>query len=84
MQLRSDYPYDEALEDITDFFNRRVKDESTKSELFELLEKCRKAKRVSFRNIHNQYIKYTNDKKDYAPLSDEDKKMIDDLFHFWG
>lgn len=84
MGLRNDYPYDEALDDIEDFFNRRVKDESSKSQLIELLGKCRPAKRVPFRHIHNEYIKYTNEKKDYAPLSEDDKKMIDDLFHFWG
>lgn len=38
MGLRNDYPYDEALTDVEDFFRRRVKDEASRSKLIELLK----------------------------------------------
>mgnify|MGYP000492079612 CR=1 FL=1 len=84
MTLRTDYPFDEALYDINDFINRRINNKNTKRELMDYLGKCRKGKIVSFRYIYEQYIKYTNDYTDFSPLSDDDKDMIDDLFHFWG
>ncbi len=84
MALRTDYPYAEALNDMRDFFNTHVKDDASKKELLDYLEKCRKEKTVTFRHIYEKYIKYTNDNKDYTPLSDTDKNMIEDLFHFWG
>lgn len=84
MVLRSDYPFDNALDDLKKFFNRRVKNDVAKKELLDYLEECRKEKTVTFRYIHEQYVKYTNDNKDYEALLDSDKKMIDDLFHFWG
>ena len=84
MAMRTDYPYDEALDDITKFIVRCVKNAKSQNDLLDYLSKCRREKTVTFRYIHEQYIKYTNDNKDFSPLSDDDKDMIDDLFHFWG
>lgn len=84
MALRTDYPYDEALDDITDFIERRVKNAKSKQEILDYLKKCRQGKTVTFRYIHEQYIKYANENQDYLPISEQDNNMIDDLFHFWG
>ncbi|MAZ87638.1 MAG: hypothetical protein CL693_08330 [Cellvibrionaceae bacterium] len=84
MALRTDYPYDEALSDIENLFRRTVKDEASRKDLLNYIEKCKKQKTVTFRHIHEKYVKYTNDYKDYPTLSSKDKEMIDDLFHFWG
>lgn len=84
IQLRNSYPYNEALDDLVEFFNRRIKNDFRKKELLGYLEKCRKEKTVTFRYIYEKFIEYTNENKDYEELTDKDREMIDDLFHFWG
>jgi hypothetical protein len=84
MYLRNDYPYNEALDDLVTFFKLRIKNDFRKKELLGYLETCRREKTVTFRYIYEKFIEYTNENKDYEELTDKDKEMIDDLFHFWG
>ena len=85
MPKKKDYSsYSDALDDLQTFINKHINADKKKSELSEYLEECRKSKTVSFRYIHEEIMKYRKEYSDYSRFSDEERKMIDDLFHFWG
>jgi hypothetical protein len=81
---RNDYPVDEAISDLEFFFKKNIKDFSTLNELLEHLQTCKDANRIGFRYIHERLMKYRKDSADYFLFSDSEKKMIDDLFYFFG
>lgn len=82
--MRSDYPYNEALDALIVFFCKRVKNDAAKKKLLDYLEECRKEKTVTFRYIHEQYMAYRKENADYEELTENEKELFDDLFHFWG
>ena len=85
MPQKKDYSsYTDALDDLQVFVRKHIKVENEKDELLNYLEECRKSKMVSFRYIYEEIMKYRKEHSDYSKFSDEERKMIDDLFHFWG
>jgi hypothetical protein len=82
--MRKDYPFNEALDDLTVFFESHIKDEKFKKNLMEYIELCRKEKTVTMRSIHEEFFNYRKDSSDYSSFSEKEKEMLDDLFHFWG
>ena len=84
MNLRKDYPYDEALDDLEKFINRHVHHENVRREFFEILNESRYRRTVPMRGIHEKFIKYTKKYELYSPYTDDEKEMIDDLIHFWS
>ncbi|MGF1725255.1 hypothetical protein [Photobacterium nomapromontoriensis] len=84
MGMRNDYPYQEAISDLEKIFDKSISDKKVRREMQDLLDKCREKKSVPMRYIYEKFIKYRRDTSDFTDASDEDKKTIDDLFHFWG
>lgn len=84
MSLRVDYINDDALNDLEVFFKKHIKDSHELQRFLSYLNECRKEKRIGFRFIHEELMKYRKSNSDYFPFSEEERKMIEDLFHFWG
>lgn len=83
MQLRQDYPYDEALDDLETFIDKCVIHQHVKDEFREIFDSARQQKTVPMRGIHKKFINYVEEHKLYDPYTEEDKETIDDLIHFW-
>ncbi|WP_119968666.1 hypothetical protein [Shewanella japonica] len=84
MNTRIDYKLDDALNDLEVFFKAHIKRKSELEKFLSYLDESRKAKRISFRFIHQELISYRSKESDFFPFSDEERKMIEDLFYFWG
>lgn len=84
MTLRVDYKCDDALNDLEVFFKKHIKDNNELQLFLNYLNECRKEKRVGFRFIHKELMKYRKSNSDYFLFTEEERKMIDDLFYFWG
>jgi hypothetical protein len=84
MSQRSHYPLPDALNDLEAFFRKHVKDSESLNQLLQYLAECRSQGRIGFRYLHEELISYRQRFSDYFPYSGDEKKMIDDLFYFWG
>ncbi|MCX2831880.1 hypothetical protein [Microbulbifer thermotolerans] len=84
MATRPDYPYQEAILDLENFFKSHIKDDQTLHELLNHLDECKLNNQVDFRYIHERFMKYRKDFSDYSTFSKKEKDMIEDLFYFWG
>ncbi len=84
MNIRKDYPYNDALDDLERFFKTHIKDPKTLTNFLECLSKCRINQTVSFRYIHEELMAYRKSFSDYFDYSETEDQMIDDLFYFWS
>lgn len=84
MSSRTDYPYDEALDDLEALVGKYVSDSTTNKELMDYLKLCRSNKTVTFRYIHEQIMNYRKEFSDYRKFDESESEMISDLMHFWG
>lgn len=82
--IRTDYPCGEALDDLEIFIKAHIKDHVMRQELVAHLDECRNIGRLGFRYIHEEIMKYRKDFSDYFVFTEDERKMIDDLFYFWG
>ncbi|RRW45524.1 hypothetical protein EGJ52_07125 [Pseudomonas luteola] len=80
--MRSDYLYDEALDDIISFFTSHA-EEINPDKILDILEKSRCLKTVPIRAIHQQFMEIRKSNSCYFSLTTKEKEMWDDLFHFW-
>lgn len=81
--MRSDYPYDEALNDLFSFFTFHA-EEINPHKILDALEKSRYLKTVPIRVIHQKFMDIRKTNSCYFPLTTKEKEMWDDLFRFWG
>lgn len=81
---RTDYPCDEALDDLATFIKAHIKDTVIRQELVDHLNECRNVGRLRFRYIHEEIMKYRKNFSDYFAFTEDERKMVDDLFYFWG
>lgn len=79
-----DYPYDQALSDLTIFFRRKIKNREALDELLATIDSCRQRKTVSIKAIDQLYLSYQKKYDDYTPLSDSEKEMWNNPFFIWG
>jgi hypothetical protein len=84
MTQRSDYPLEQALSDLEMFFSKRIKNTSDLDKFTAHIEDCRSAKKIGFRFIHEELMKYRKNNSDYFYLDSKERQMIDDLLCFWG
>jgi hypothetical protein len=82
--MRECYPYLEALNDLSVFFEKHVKDESCLDELRTLLSICKDDESVAAREFNNLYFAYRKEFQDYSKFTKNEELMWDDLMHFWG
>lgn len=84
MDQRADYLCDQALDDLSMFFKKHIKDPVELKRFLGYLDECRKEGRIGFRFIHTELMNYRKIQGDYFLFSDEEKEMIENLFYFWG
>lgn len=84
MSRRSDYPCNEAIQDLEVFFRQHIMEPNELQKFLEYLVECKVASRIGFRFLHEKLMIYRKTYSDYFPFSDDEREMIDDLFHFWG
>lgn len=84
MSIRSDYPCNEAINDLEVFFRKHIANAKELQRFLDYLVQFKAAGRVSFRFLHEELMAYRKTNSDYFPFSDEERKMIDELSHFWG
>lgn len=84
MSNRKDYPCDEAIDGLECFFKKNIKNQVSLDDLLAYLELCRKNKRLGFRYVHEELMKYRKEFSDYFEYTPKEREMIDDLFYFWG
>lgn len=80
--MRKDYPYNEALDDLTSFFKKHIKDEKTLTNLLNIIDRCRERKTVALKGIYYDYINYVKEFDDNSQDTLEEKKcgMIFSIF----
>lgn len=83
MSSRTNYPHNEALDDLVVLVGKYVSDSAAKKELMDYLELCRSSKTVAFRYIHEQIMNYRKEFSDYRKFNESESEMISDLMHFW-
>lgn len=81
--MKDDYPYDEAIKDLVNFFKTRIKNKSELDNLLAYLNLCAQNKNVPIRSIHQKFMDYCDKYHDYQEPLPGSKKMWDDLFYFW-
>lgn len=81
--MRNDYTYDEALDDLINFFKKNIKHDKELKNMLMSLEHYREQKTVAVRSIFEKYMQYVKKYNDTTPYTPEEKKMWDDLFYFW-
>ncbi|GLQ74338.1 hypothetical protein [Vibrio penaeicida] len=84
MKLRQSYPIQEAIRDLETIFDKTVTDADFRKELQIILDLSKKSGRLPFRSIFEKFIAQRKKNQFYSDLPDEDKEIIEDLFHFWG
>ncbi|AWF82448.1 hypothetical protein BTJ40_17375 [Microbulbifer sp. A4B17] len=84
MSNRKDYPYNEAIDDLEIFFKKNIKNQESCRKFLDYLGVCRKNKRLGFRYVHEELMKYRKEYSDYFMYTPEEREMIDDLLYFWG
>ena len=84
MNQRTDYPCNQALDDLEAFFYRHIQDPSELQRFLGYLDECRKEARMGFRFIHTELMNYRKNHSDYFPFTDDERKMIDELLYFWA
>ena len=84
MDLREDYLYEEAVNDLRRFFEKRIIHSDVKAELNEELDASLERKTVPMRYLFDRFIKYTSEHKLFDPYTEEEERMIDELLHFWA
>lgn len=84
MTHRADYPCDEALSDLEIFFNKHIKYPSDLVRFKSYMDECKRARRIGFRFIHSELMRYRKERSDYFIFDPDEKKMIEDLLYFWA
>jgi hypothetical protein len=84
VNLRKEYICNDALKDLEVFFKKHVKNQQELEKFLNYLDECRNEQRIGFRFIHEELMQYRESNSDYFSFSEEERKMVDDLFHFWG
>ncbi len=82
--LRKDYPYNVALDDLETFIIKHVNNCKERKNFLDYFKLCRQEESLSFRYIHQEYMSYRKKTSHYSSHTQEEKEMIEDLFHFWG
>lgn len=83
MQLRQDYPYNEALDDLDSFIEKHIVHQDVKGEFKGIIEYARQQKTVPMRGLQDKLMKYRKIYSLYTPFTPEEREMMDDLIHFW-
>lgn len=81
--MRENYPYNEALDDLTIFFKKHIKDEIFLKKMLLVLDQSRERKTVPIRGIHEEFMQYRKKNTDYFSFSNDETKMWDDLLGIW-
>lgn len=84
MNQRSNYPINDAIDDLEKFFRKNISSSDELQKFLVYLEKSKSENRLAFRFVHEELMKYRKKNSDYFLFSDEERKMIDDLLYFWG
>lgn len=83
MNLRQEYPFNEALDDLECFIDKYVTHQDIKDEFNEIFNEARAKQSVPMRGIHKKFLDYVEEHKLYEPYTESEQEMIDDLIHFW-
>jgi len=84
MSTNNDYPCNKAIDDLEQFLKKHIKDQRSLKDFLSYLSKCRASQKLGFRYLHEEIMSYRKEHSDYFLYSELERKMIDDLMHFWG
>ncbi len=84
MDLRTDYPCDEAVNDLRVFFLNHISDEKVRAEFNELLDEALESKSLPMRHINHKFFEYRKENNSYTRFSADERSMMEDLMHFWA
>ena len=75
--------YDDVLSFLEGYLKQRVKDATYLNKLEDILEGSRRDKTVAIRSIHQTFINYTEQYRDYSLQPQESKDMWRELLDIW-
>lgn len=84
MNDREDYLFDDAINDLEVFFRKHITYNNELCRFIEYLNDCKEVQRIGFRFLHEELMAYRMRYSDYFTFSEKERKMIQDLFYFWG
>lgn len=84
MNITTDYPITEAINDLENFLKSKIKNQDELTGFMKYLEQCKASQNLGFRYIHEELMKYRKTHSDYFSYSEAERKMIDKLFYYWG
>ena len=84
MELKKEYPYNEAIYDFLVFLKRVVDEQKCLDEFTEILEDANKRQTFPMRGLHEKLMSYRKEHSDYKIFTMQEKEMIENLMHFWG
>ena len=84
MTLERDYTFDEALDELEALIQRIVVHEESLAEFERIIADSRARDTVPIRGIQQKLTEYRKEHSLYTPLTDAEKKLVENLIYIWG